>query len=71
MNTLEQQITHLESRINELISFTARLKDENRSLRASQESLNQERASLIERNDNARSQVEAMIRRLKNMETMG
>ena len=46
----------------------ARLKDENASLRARQESLVSERAELIEKTELARNRVEAMISRLKAME---
>ncbi len=64
----EQDLKRLETRIEELIRTVERLKEENRSLRAKQEALNAERARLIERNDLARSRVEAMINRLKAME---
>lgn len=70
-NSLEAQISRLETSVSELMAYASRLKNENRSLRASQESLYQERATLIERNDAARNQIEAMIRRLKNMESTG
>ena len=46
----------------------ARLLDENRSLRASQEQLVGERAALLSKNEQARSRVEAMILRLKSLE---
>jgi len=64
----EQDLRRLETRIEELIRTVERLKEENRSLRAKQEALTAERARLIERNDLARSRVEAMINRLKAME---
>ncbi len=64
----EQDLKRLETRIEELIRTVERLKEENRSLRAKQEALTAERARLIERNDLARSRVEAMINRLKAME---
>lgn len=70
-NSLESQISQLENHVSELMAYASRLKNENRSLRASQESLYQERAVLHERNESARAQIEAMIRRLKNMETTG
>ena len=46
----------------------ARLSEENRMLRDSQENLNAERAALLEKNETARSRIEAMISRLKAME---
>jgi len=64
----EQELRKLEGRLQELVNTIARLKDENRSLRHQQESLVTERAGLIERNELARSRVEAMINRLKAME---
>ncbi|WJW75874.1 TIGR02449 family protein [Thiohalobacter sp. IOR34] len=64
----EQELKRLEFRLDELIQTVAHLKAENRSLRAQQQSLTTERAQLIERNETARSRVEAMINRLKAME---
>ncbi|RMG30621.1 MAG: TIGR02449 family protein [Gammaproteobacteria bacterium] len=64
----EQDLRRLEARIEDLIRTVQRLKEENRSLRAQQQALTAERARLIERNDLARSRVEAMISRLKAME---
>ncbi len=66
--TAEQELKRLEVRIDELIRTVERLKEENRSLRAQQQLLTSERAQLIERNELARSRVEAMINRLKAME---
>ena len=48
-----------------------RLKEENRSLRNQQDSLVTERANLIEKNELARTRVEAMINRLKAIEVLG
>lgn len=64
----EQELKRLEVRLDELIKTIGRLKEENRSLRSQQENLNSERAQLIERNEMARTRVEAMINRLKAME---
>ncbi|RME35142.1 MAG: TIGR02449 family protein [Gammaproteobacteria bacterium] len=58
----------LEARIDELISTVQRLSNENAALRNQQEHLMAERAALIEKTENARSRVEAMIARLKAME---
>lgn len=65
---IDQDLKRLEYRIEELIRSVERLKEENRSLRAQQETMTAERAQLIERNELARSRVEAMINRLKAME---
>jgi cell division protein ZapB len=67
----EVDLNKLEFRVNELVQVCERLKDENRSLRAQQETLVAERATLIDRNEQARVRVEAMINRLKAMEQNG
>ncbi len=59
----------LEQRVEELIHACSYLKDENKSLRARQDSLVAERAALIEKTELARTRVEAMITRLKSMES--
>lgn len=64
----EIDFSALNRRIDELIRLTERLKDENRSLRESQASLIAERARLIEKTEEARGRVEAMIARLRAME---
>lgn len=65
----ELDLKKLEVRIDELIRTCERLKDENQSLRSHQTTLMAERAQLIEKTELARSRVEAMITRLKAMET--
>ncbi len=64
----ETELKHLERRVDELLQRMAALKSENRSLRENQAALLNERAHLIEKNELARSRVEAMIGRLKSME---
>jgi len=64
----EQELQKLEVRLEELVNTITRLKEENRSLRNQQDSLVSERANLIEKNEMARTRVEAMINRLKAME---
>ncbi len=59
----------LEQRVEELIHACSYLKDENKSLRARQDNLVAERAALIEKTELARTRVEAMITRLKSMES--
>ena len=63
-----QQLDHLNAQLDELGQVLARLLDENRSLRASQEQLMGERAALLSKNEQARSRVEAMILRLRSLE---
>ena len=62
------QLSELNQKLEHLLSLCAQLKDENHSLRQQQSQLMTERASLIEKNEQARSRVEAMISRLKSME---
>jgi len=64
----EQELRKLEVRLEELVDTITRMKEENRSLRNQQESMVTERAGLIEKNELARTRVEAMIGRLKAME---
>lgn len=55
-------------RIDQLLAICARLTEENRSLRTSQEQLSNERSNLLAKNEQARSRVEAMIARLRMLE---
>ena len=66
-----RDLQELGRKVDQLTALALRLLDENRSLRASQESLMTERAGLIARNDQTRSRVEAMINRLKSLEQNG
>lgn len=61
-------LAEISSRVDRLVDLCRRLSEENRSLRQSQEQLANERASLIARNEQARTRVEAMISRLKSLE---
>lgn len=58
----------LEKRVQELIELNLRLARENQALRLQQKNWTSERAALIERNEQAKSRVEAMIGRLKGLE---
>ncbi len=64
----EQELKRLERRVNSLIQAFEDLKKENSLLKAQQDSYTAERASLIDKNEQARKRVEAMITRLKSME---
>ena len=68
-NPTELDLQALEVRVEELIRACSYLKDENKSLRMRQDNLVAERAALIEKTELARTRVEAMITRLKPMET--
>ena len=63
------QLQQLSARIEKLLELTRRLADENRSLRQGQEQLANERAQLLNKNELARTRVEAMIQRLKSLES--
>jgi len=61
-NQLEQQLDTLLKRYQEL-------KDENNELLSSTSALQEERGKLIEKNELATGKIEAMINRLKSMES--
>ena len=65
---LDLELTRLAKRIDELIVILEHLRDENRALRARHESLAGERAVLMQKNEQVRTRVEAMIGRLKTLE---
>jgi cell division protein ZapB len=66
---LQQELAALNQQADRLIEMVRRLSEENRSLRHSQEQLSGERAGLMARNEQARGRVEAMIQRLKALES--
>jgi cell division protein ZapB len=66
---LEREFKRLERRLDELVGVVAQLKEENRALRQRQDSLSAERAALMQKNEQVRARVEAMIGRLKAMES--
>lgn len=66
--SVEQELRQLESRLEELLTLIAQLKEENRALRQRQDTLMNERAGLLQKNEQVRARVEAMIGRLKAME---
>ena len=64
----EQELRKLEFRVGELIQTVEHLKQENRMLREQVDGLTVDRASLVEKNELARTKVEAIITRLRSME---
>lgn len=66
---LVNEFAEISGRLDRLIDLVRRLSEENHSLRASQEQLNIERANLLAKNEQARSRVEAMIVRLRSLES--
>src|SRR5690625_672843 len=67
-DAIDQQLKLLEQRVDALISRCVQLQAENDMLRQSQDTLTTERAQLVEKNEQARARVEAMISRLRAME---
>lgn len=64
----EDFILTLEAKLDELIRQCTRLQQENAQLKARESEWQQERVRLIEKNELARTRVEAMITRLKSLE---
>jgi cell division protein ZapB len=67
----DQQLKRLEQRVDALVKVCDQLQDENRSLKQRQDVLTGERATLLQKNEQVRARVEAMIGRLKAMEQGG
>ncbi len=59
----------LEAKMDRLIQACERLQEENDQLRARANDWQRERVRLVEKNELARSRVEAMITRLKSLES--
>jgi len=62
------ELKRLEKRLDELVVICKQLQEENESLRIRQDNLTAERATLLQKNEQVRGRVEAMITRLKAME---
>jgi cell division protein ZapB len=67
----EHELKRLEKRVDALVQVCDQLQDENRSLKQRQDTLTAERATLLQKNEQVRARVEAMIGRLKAMEQGG
>jgi cell division protein ZapB len=66
--TFEHELKRLEKRVDALVRVCDQLQDENQSLKQRQDVLTAERATLLQKNEQVRGRVEAMIGRLKAME---
>lgn len=64
----ERELKRLEQRVDALVRVCDQLQDENKSLKQRQDVLTAERANLLQKNEQVRARVEAMIGRLKAME---
>jgi cell division protein ZapB len=67
----EHELKRLEKRVDALVLVCDKLQDENRTLKQRQDTLTAERATLLQKNEQVRARVEAMIGRLKAMEQGG
>lgn len=64
----DPDLKSLEGRIDALIQYCQRLKEENRLLRQQQAGLVAERARLKQKTEQARTQTESILVRLKTLE---
>lgn len=67
-STFEHELKRIEKRVDALVRVCDRLQDENQSLKQRQDTMTFERAGLLQKNEQVRARVEAMIGRLKAME---
>lgn len=65
---LKEQVAELEKTVTTLMASCNSLFDDNQSLKVKESQLLKERAELFAKNDKIRTQVEAMVMRLKAME---
>lgn len=69
-NTMQPLKTNqLEKQLDTLLARYKSLRDENKLLRSSETSLQEEKSNLLEKNELATIKIEAMIGRLKAMES--
>ena len=66
---IEVELSRLEKQVTGLLETVDRLRQENRSLREQQDTIASERANLLEKHDQVRNRVDAIVTRLKSMET--
>ena len=64
----DNQLKTLEQKIDELIALCSELNRENQALKADSAGWHRERQDLIDKNELARTKVEAMLDRLRTME---
>lgn len=65
------ELKRLDESVDVLLGTISQLKEENVQLRSQQEFLQVERSRLMEKTETARTRVEAIINRLKAMESNG
>jgi cell division protein ZapB len=69
ISTVDNELRRLEQRLDDLLGVVHQLQEENRALRNRQDSLSTERAALLQKNEQVRTRVEAIIGRLRTMES--
>ncbi|MDE0036288.1 MAG: TIGR02449 family protein [Gammaproteobacteria bacterium] len=67
-NMLADDLNALEAKVGELIALCESLANENRALRDRNRAWAREKSNLVERNELARSKIDALIDRLKSMD---
>ena len=65
----DELLLSLETKLDRLILLTSRLQQENAELKSRESAWQVERVRLIEKNELARSRMEAMITHLKSLDT--
>ena len=65
---LAEDLRALESKVDDLIELCEALANENRALRDRNRAWAVEKSDLVERNELARSKIDALIDRLKSMD---
>lgn len=63
-----EDIRQLENTAEQLLTFLDKIKAENNALKNKLEELSQEKAVLMQKNDQAKNRLESMITRLKSLE---
>jgi len=66
---MKNQLENIASKVEELVKICDQLNTENKALRKKESEWANERRQLLIKNETARNKVEAMINRLKTMET--
>lgn len=64
----EHYFNALEEKIDQILVRCSRLEQENQQLRERERHLKEERAQLIQTNEQTQTKIEAMIMRLKSLE---
>ena len=68
-STMHQALLAIETKLDALLQEREQLVQENQSLRQAEQNWHKERTQLVEKNELARTRVEAMIARLKSLES--